>query len=311
MKEQIIIHFEKAGMLTTIQDRGRKGNQAQGIPPGGFLDRKAAAIANWLVGNDWGAALFEITIMGPGIRFEGEGQIALTGADLSASLNGIPIDQYRTIDFDDGDELVFGRNKKGCRAYLAIGGTIESSILLNSQAALSQIPHFLHGSIIQKEDQVKIRKRKSNVKRKFPTESMIQLKNRPLFRVIPGPEFYVLDEWAKEQFYGEEHKVSIYSNRMGYRLESQMVTEELQRVELLSSGIIPGTIQLTPSGQMIVLLADAQTTGGYPRIANILTADLDLWAQVKPGDFVKFVETDLQKAQSSCREYHEFFKGLT
>ncbi|MCB0634324.1 MAG: biotin-dependent carboxyltransferase family protein [Saprospiraceae bacterium] len=283
----ITMRILKPGMLSLLQDAGRNGYQAFGLPIGGALDRQAAQVANWLLEQSPDHPVLEITLLGPEIEFEGPIQIALTGADLSPQINGQPAAMYRTLSISAGDHLSFGTRVQGCRAYLGVRGDWDVPTWLGSQSALrvgGQI--WPSGSVLERGQQLRIRGG-------TPIESR-QVKKRPFYsaqatlRLIPGPEFDRFSPASIDYLTSHAFTLSPDCSRMGYRLEEGL-PDYRPGGELISSGIVPGTIQVLPSGKLIVLLADAQTTGGYPRLANIQDRDLDVPAQLAPGDKVRFL----------------------
>lgn len=282
------IHCLKSGLLTLVQDMGRSGHQAFGLPVGGALDRSAARQANYLVGQTEDVPVLEITLQGPEIRFEGDLQIAITGADLSATIDGRPAARYQTINVLEGQILSFGRARSGCRAYLAIRGDWQVRKWLGSAGGLQLgKAYWPPGSRLEKGMELSILPKPTLETR------WISLKERPYHahqitvRVAPGPEYSWFSEAAVRYFKTHAFTVGPDSNRMGYRLREQLPDFKIDR-ELISSGIVPGTVQVLPSGSPVILLADAQTSGGYPRIANVLSRDLDDLAQLLPGDKVRF-----------------------
>lgn len=281
------LHFLKPGLFTTIQDQGRFGYQAFGVPISGALDQGAATLANQLVGNPENSPLLEITLMGPKIQFEGTGIIAITGADLSPRLNGQPCPLNKTVQISDADILQFGRPVQGCRSYLSVGGKWEVPSWLASYSAITQ-----NGAVLTPTSLIK-KGTSIQVMAKFDESLQLQevipstAKKPPQIRVLPGPEFDLFSRFTIGEFFGQEYGISPDSNRMGYRLNEKLFSFSQQK-EMISSGIIPGTIQITSAGQPIVLLADAQTTGGYYRIANVISQDLDTLAQLRPGDSLRF-----------------------
>ena len=288
MAELLTLHFDKSGLHTTVQDLGRQGYQPLGIPSNGVMDHAAAKVANWLVDNPEDYPVLEITLIGPQIRFEGTGQIAITGANLSHTLNGDAAPAYETIDIQSGDELRFGRPVAGCRAYLAINGAWNIAPWLGSYSASAVKPGELTPeSLIEKGSKVAVVPGQSIEKRAVPAEQRPNLSNIRDIRVLPGPEFSQLSNLSIASFFSQDFKISNDSNRMGYRLQGA-VQGFNPKNEVISSGIIPGTIQLTNAGEPIILLADAQTSGGYFRLANVIAEDLDKLAQLKPGDEIRF-----------------------
>lgn len=282
------LHFKKAGLQTLIQDRGRIGYQSYGVPVSGVLDKKAASIANQLVGNPIENPVIEITLLGPTIEIEGDCQIAITGANLSPKINQQIIPLYTTINAKNGDKLSFGAIKSGCRAYLAIGGTLQIPKWLDSFSALpysgkSATP----GSLIEKGTTLEVATTSFIPTKSIPLEDQPNYENQLRVRVLPGPEFEEFSPYTIAYFFSRGYKITNESNRMGYRLDANLIDFKPQR-EVISSGIIPGTIQITSAGQPVILMADAQTVGGYYRIANVVTEDLDKLAQLKPTDEVWF-----------------------
>lgn len=285
--DKLELHIIKAGLHSTLQDSGRKGYQKMGVPTGGALDRKAAEDANFIVDNEKDCPLIEITLLGPRIQFSQACFIAITGANLNPKLNNEQINTYQLIKVPSNAILSFGKPDGGCRAYLAIAGQWEVQKWLGSVSAASFNAEALTPeSILKKDSKIII-----NQQQKKPVAKGLMhppaFSNTMRVRVLPGPEFEWFSKKAIAQFFSNGHQLSQESNRMGYQLKTQLPAMENEE-ELISSGIVPGTIQVTRQGKPIILLADAQTTGGYPRIANIIEEDLDKIAQLKPGDEVWF-----------------------
>jgi biotin-dependent carboxylase-like uncharacterized protein len=288
MFEPIQLFFQKAGLQTSLQDLGRWGQQHLGIPVGGAMDIEAAKKANYLVGNPVDTPLLEITLMGPSIDIKGTAQIALTGANLSPMINGEKAPMYESIQLEKKTNLSFGRLKKGCRAYLAIGGDWKVQKCLSScSPILSGESFLLPQNIIRAKDSMVIHPKK------FVKKRRVSKKLRPIYsthlelRTFPGPEFEAFSRCSIAAFFSRQHIISNQSNRMGYRLKSRLPDFQPSK-ELISSGIVPGTVQISNAGQAILLMKDAPTTGGYYRLANVHSEDLDALAQLKPGDSVSF-----------------------
>ena len=283
-----IFHFQKAGIQTLIQDEGRIGYQSYGVPISGALDKKAARLANKLVGNSPNTPVLEMALLGPSIKITGDCQIAITGADLGPKLNEKPIPLYQTIHLEDGDLLTFGGAKKGCRAYLAIKGNWQIAKWLNSYSALPYSGDAATpNSLIQKGTSLQIETTGISPIRSIPKADQPGFPKSVRIRVLPGPEFDEFSNYTIAYFFSRGYQLTNDSNRMGYRLNANLIDFKPKR-EVISSGIIPGTIQITSAGQPVILMADAQTVGGYYRIANVVSDDLDKLAQLKSGDEVWF-----------------------
>jgi len=287
MNKAISIKFIKTGLHTSVQDEGRPGHQQAGVPLGGALDRQAAKTANWLVGNPASMPLLEMTLIGPKIEFSGPCQIAICGANLSPMLNGQPIPLYQTLSVRAGSLLSFGRVLGGCRSYLAIGGQWQLRRWLGSASAASPNGKTLTpDSLFSPGSSLNIQPGTTITPRVFQEPPAYQSPFQ--IRVLPGPEFEYFSNYFIAHFFSRRHRIHADSNRMGYRLSYQM-EQFSSPLELISSAVLPGTIQITHTGQPIILMADAQTTGGYCRLANVIAEDMDLLAQAKPGDEVAFV----------------------
>jgi antagonist of KipI len=288
MINDLTLTFLKPGLQTTLQDNGRVGLQHLGVPIGGALDSTSAKMANHLVGNDSYVPVLEITMTGPEILFDSDALIALTGAPFELYCDDKLIKNNTAVYIKSGSVVKFGKLKSGCRAYLAVAGKWKAKRWKGSVSPILQAPEATPDSIIQKGTKLKIESSYLN-----KTGSWHKNKHTPILakrvrlRVKPGPEFDGISRIAIGNFFGQGHEISQDANRMGYKLKTYLDSSK-DKAEMISSGIIPGTIQITGSGQPIILLRDAQTTGGYPRIANVITEDLDQLAQVKPGDEVWF-----------------------
>lgn len=288
MNKTIHILFEKPGLMTSVQDAGRIGFQSFGIPVGGAMDQFSARMANALVSNPKDGPILEITIQGPQIYFLADCQIAITGADISPKLDNQAIPNWETVEVRGGQRLQFGPIKNGCRAYLAIAGQWKLDPWLGSVGLATIFPEQLSPeSLIKKGNGLAIDatnpvKYKILAKSKRPNYS-----SQPILEVLPGPEFDQLDRQVIAQFFGQSFQVGTSSNRMACVLDPPIPNYQSNH-QLISSGIIPGTIQLTHEGRAIALMADAQTVGGYPRIAVLSRQALNRLAQCLPGTKIRF-----------------------
>jgi antagonist of KipI len=288
MVNDLILTFLKSGLQTTLQDKGRIGLQHMGVPLAGALDNCSADLANHLVGNGGDVPVLEITMTGPEILFDSDALIAITGANFDIYSDEVLIENDKPHYLKSGTIIRFGKLNAGCRAYLAVAGKWQAKKWKGSVSPLLQAPEATADSIIQKGSKISIESAHLNktgtrdYKKPCPA-----LANKVRLRVKPGPEFESISRTAIAKFFGQGHEISQDANRMGYRLSTQLASSQ-ERKEMISSGTIPGTIQITGGGQPIILLNDAQTTGGYPRLANIIDKDLDQLAQLKPGDEIWF-----------------------
>ncbi len=306
MAKTTTFHFKKPGLLTQVQDMGRIGYQAFGVPVSGVMDRASAQMANWLVGNPPNNPVLEITLLGPQIGIKGSCQIAITGADLSPQIDGRPVPMFESVGVVSGSVISFGKIKNGCRAYLAVRGDWAVKKWLGScSASANNGDELTPDSIFQKGSILTIKTKPPIAKKILPADTRPAFSGRCEVRVVEGPEFEMFSAMAIGFFFSRSYKVAPDSNRMGYRLDAKIVDFEPDR-EIISSATIPGTIQVTNAGQPIILMADAQTTGGYPRLANVISADMDKLAQVKPGDEIRFSLVGLEEAglaYRNCRKY--------
>ena len=287
MAKQTIFYFKQAGLYTTLQDLGCSGQQHLGVPVGGAMDRTSAKIANWLVGNEENLPVLEITLMGPSIVIEGDCQIALTGANMSPKLDGKPIAMYKTIPIKSASILTFGKLKNGCRTYIAIRGMRLSIKYLDKNTPFINNLGLNQNTLISTGSELIFETKRSINVRKLEAAEIPNYNNNINVRVLPGPEFQSFSKNCIKSFFQQLFHISNQSNRVGFRLvEAVKSIHNLK--EIISSGIVPGTIQITNSGQPIILMKDAPTIGGYARFVNIISADLDKVAQLKPGDEVSF-----------------------
>ena len=295
----------KAGVLDTIQDRGRFGFQHLGINPGGAMDSFAAQSVNVLVGNNANEPVIELHFPASIFLFEQEAMIAITGADFSATINGENIPLWQPIIVAKNSILQFQKWKEGARCYLATREKLNIKKWLNSYSTnIKAASGGFNGRALQKEDMIDF-KEKNEYKKILQDNDFITLpwkedilwNTTPIDRiaVIPGNEWDWLTEKSKSKFLKESFIIDSLADRMGYRLQGTLQAKESN--DIVSSVVSFGTIQLLPGGGMIILMADHQTIGGYPRIAHIASAHLPLLAQKQPGDKIYFRLTDQQHAE--------------
>jgi biotin-dependent carboxylase-like uncharacterized protein len=293
------------GMLTTVQDGGRRGLAALGIGCAGAMDPVALRLANLLVENVENAAALEITLRGPRLRFEQEALIAITGADIEAHCAGDPVLGWRPVILPAGSELVFAGMSRGMRSYLAVAGGIDIAAVLGSGS--TDVNAGLGGRILKTDDVLAITAAHGTPRRVDAADW--SLDPRPWFdadpqtpiRVVVATHFPQLDSASQRALFATALRIDADSNRVGYRLRGAALALR-EPLELVSAGVVPGTVQLPPGGDPIVLMAEAPTCGGYPRIAQVIAVDLPRLAQRRPGATVAFTQTSLEEAQTRYLE---------
>ena len=281
-----MIEVISAGLYTTIQDQGRFGFRNIGVPTSGAMDMNSARLANALLDNEINAAVVEMTYNGSTLKFNTNTFVAITGANCSITLNSQPVKMNTVIAINCDSVLKIGRALKGVRIYLAIAGGFDYPKILNSQS-------FYHGitpvSHIHKGDHLKIFKQCKPI----INRSSIKVDNKHFddqtINVTTGPEFKLLDKISQQILRKKKFKISAQSNRMAYKLEiGDNLTETLKAKDIVTSCVQPGTVQLTPSGELIVLMRDAQTTGGYARILQLTDDSINRLSQKTAGKLIAF-----------------------
>ncbi|MHB1683922.1 MAG: 5-oxoprolinase subunit C family protein [Bacilli bacterium] len=304
------------GILTTFQDRGRYGFQKYGVLVNGAMDMFALRVANILVGNSQDEAALEITLHGPSIELTEDITFAICGAQLSPMLNGSSVSEWRRISAKAGNLLSFGKPASGCRAYLAVAGGFDVPEVMGSRSTYlrGQIGGF-EGRALKQGDELKVRQTdlKGSVLKVavldensgldwFVSPTLFPAYGpHPVVRFIPGPDFRLFSAESQRLFGTESFKITPQSDRMGYRLSGPTL-ELASRQEKVSTAVTVGTIQVPPDGNPIILMADRQTIGGYPCIAQVIQVDVPVLAQLKPGDSLTFQEVTLELAQELWRE---------
>ena len=295
------ILVEKPGILTTVQDLGRRGYQKFGINPGGAMDATAARLVNILLGNRDDEAVLEMHFPAPRFVFESDAVCAVGGADFAPMLDGISIENWCPFRVSKGTMLTFNDKRFGNRSYLAVQGGFEIDDWLGSASTnlAAKVGGFA-GQKLQQRDKIDFRFSTLCV----PPSRSVRISNSliprystsPNVRVLPGAEFERLSRQMQEVFLNRNFSISANSNRMGFRLVGEPIFLS-EPTEMVSSAVSVGTIQLLPDGQLILLMADHQTTGGYPRIAHVITHDLPLVAQLGTNDKIKFDLIEVGQAE--------------
>jgi biotin-dependent carboxylase-like uncharacterized protein len=282
MDNNILILAE--GMHSSIQDLGRKGYRSFGVPISGAMDKYSAILANKLLNNEENLPVLEMTMIGPKIMFEDHSLMVLTGADLSPELNGSPIKMNHVYEVKTSDVLSFGSLISGVRSYLGVKGGFLTEHKLNSYSFYQGVTSQER---VQKGDRLRIASHDINLEM---TSSKIKVKSSHFdvskLEVTKGPEYNRLTKKHRELLFSKRFKIGGMNNRMGYQLKNTF--PRLKDAEIITSTTIPGTVQLTPSGTLIILMRDCPTTGGYPRILQLTDIAINQLAQKKENDVFKF-----------------------
>ena len=278
-----MIKVLKSGLFSTIQDKGRFGYGAFGVPKSGAMDFYSAELANTLLGNTINDAVLEITMIGPQLKFDVECLLVITGADMSPSINRKTIQNNKVYRIKKCDTLGFDKLKSGLRAYVAVKGGFKSDMVLGSQ---SYYQPLTLANKLNNGDTLYLNQSENT----FDTyETFSKLKvvdySSPNIHVFKGPEFERLSCNQKSELTSLESQVTKLYNRMAYQL-SPLFDNDLESI--LTGPVLPGTVQLTPSGKLIVLMRDCQTTGGYPRVLQLTESAINLLSQKKEKDKIVF-----------------------
>ncbi|GAB3627534.1 allophanate hydrolase [Pandoraea terrae] len=312
-----MIDILRAGLLTSVQDLGRPGYRTLGVSSGGALDPLALMVANRLVGNDAGAAGLEITMAPCAFRFGMDTVMALTGADCYADLDGKPVWSWWRFPVSRGQTLTLRPARFGMRTYLAVAGGIDVTPRLGSRSTDLTARFGGHqGRPLHDGDQLQTGAPAVPWQADLPPLGV-----RPpvwasdpgghRIRVLPGPDHDDFTAAAHKTFWETPWKITPNSNRMGYRLAGAVLERKKNRHhDLLSHGVLPGVIQVPPSGQPIILLADAQTTGGYPKFGVVIAADLWRLGQARLGANLHFSVCTLAQAREALREQMRYLEQI-
>ena len=297
----------KPGLLTTVQDTGRFGHRASGMPVAGAMDRLALAIANRLAGNDPGAAALELTLVGGTFRFEWEVIAALAGAELPASLDGQPIPTGTPFHAPAGATLTLGVASRGVRAYLAVQGGIGVPRLLGSRSTYARAGFGgFEGRALRAGDRLPVGNAPGHASPgaallpgEFP--ELAAPGSTVTLRVIPGPQEELFHAEGLETLHGTTWKVTTQNDRMGYRLEGPPVRLR-GAADIVTDAVVPGAVQVSGDGRPMVLMVDCQTTGGYAKPFTVIGPDLRRLAQARAGDGVRFLRCTQAEAVAALEE---------
>jgi antagonist of KipI len=290
------------GPLATVQDLGRFGYQQYGVPPSGAMDGVALQIANRLLGNDERAAGLECTLFGPKLRLLNDTLITITGGDLAPLLNNHPLPMWEVVQVRKGDTLSWRGMRTGCRAYVSVAGGIDVPAVLDSKSTcLRSTFGGLEGRALRTGDvlrsvPVSREKLEHLIGRKVPGQLLPEYKSFAEIRVILGPQADHFPEDSIATFLNNEYVITPESDRMGYRIEGPEIKHK-GKADIVSDGVPLGAVQVPGNCRPIILMVDRQVTGGYAKIATVITPDISRLGQMKPGDKIRFHEVSLFRGQ--------------
>ena len=308
------MHVIFPGPRTTIQDKGRLGYQNIGFAPSGFIDRVASEMANVLVGNQESEAVVEFCLMGPTLQFDETVNIAVCGGDFGITFDGMAFPADKAVRVPAGAVVKITTGKVGIYGSLAIGGGLDIPVVMGSRSTNVRCGiGGYQGRALKAGDTIELRDPENGKAdmswRWVPQRKLVAPGDSEIakVRVIAGPQEEMFTEEGLRTFYESAYEVTALSDRMGYRLAGPKV-EAANGYDILSDGIVNGSIQISGNGQPIVMMADRQTTGGYAKIATVISADIPLFAQLRPGQKVQFEKTTVRKAQELLREQEAQWK---
>lgn len=302
------MHVISPGPRTTIQDKGRLGYQNSGFAPSGFMDRVASRMANVLVGNKDSEAVLEFCLIGPVLKFDETVNLAVCGGDFSIDVGGRVYPANKAVRVPAGITVKILTGKVGIYGSVAVGGGLDIPMVMGSRSTNLRcgIGGF-HGRALMAGDEIALR-HPENGRRDFswrwvPARRLVSPDDPDItkVRVIPGPQEDMFTEKGIQTFYKSSYVITAQSDRMGYRLTGPKV-EAVDGYDILSDGIVNGSVQISGAGEPIVMMADRQTTGGYAKIASVINVDIPLFAQLRPGQKVQFERCTVQEAQALMRE---------
>jgi len=292
-------HVLNPGILTMVQDFGRVGYGQYGIPVSGAMDRFSFQVANLLVGNDPCAAALEITLHRLELEILHSVSIAITGGDMRPMLDGKPLPMWETLELAAGSTLLFKNIRGGARTYLSVEGGIDSPVQLDSRSTHQKA---LLGKTLKKGDIIKtFSTRRTSSNHRIPEKMLPTFPKQAEIRVILGPQDDLFSRKGMDTFLSETYTITGQSDRQGYRLQGEPI-EHVSGADIISDAILPGSIQVPGNGQPIIMMMDAQTTGGYPKIACVIGPDIDVLAQMVPGRKILFRQVTIEEAHKIVRD---------
>ena len=301
-----VIEVQALGLLMTVQDLGREGFGPMGVSPSGAADAVSLRIGNRLVGNADDAAGLEMTLLGGTFLFPGGAVVTLTGSDFGATLDDAPVALWAEFEVRPGQTLRLGPTRSGARCYSCVQGGIAVENFLGSASThvLSGLGGY-EGRALRKGDVLKIGAANGSFRKRSVAKQVLErLVPRKILRVTLGPQSDWFPEAAQRVFYGSTYRVAEESNRMGLRLEGGAIPVP-SGGQMISEGVSLGAIQIAAGGLPIILFMEQQTTGGYPKIANVISADFHSLGQLRPRDEVRFEQVELEMARELLIEQGE------
>ena len=301
-----VIQVQSPGLLSTVQDLGREGFGPLGVSASGAADAISLRLGNRLVGNAEGAAALEMTLLGGTFLFPKGAIIALTGSDFAATLDGSPLALCTSVEVKPGQTLRAGSTLSGARCYLCVqGGIIVKPFLGSASTHLLSGLGGHQGRALRKGDVLGTGPATASFRRNSITPQALRyLSPRKALRVTPGPQSDWFPKSSQQLFYKSAYHVAEESNRMGLRLEGQHVAQR-SGGEMITEGVSIGAVQITAGGLPIILFVEQQTTGGYAKIANVISADLHSLGQLRPRDEIRFESVDWDTARALLLEQEQ------
>jgi biotin-dependent carboxylase-like uncharacterized protein len=297
------------GFFTTVQDEGRWGYQAYGMPVAGAMDRYAYRVANLLAGNKTSAAVLEMTLLGAAFKFDKDQLIAICGADMQATLNGVSVQNWSSFLVTKGSELKFEYARAGCRTYMAVRGGIDVPSVLGSRSTYTRAKvGGLQGRALIQGDIIAVGEDAEAEARPRTLDSLYipQYGQSVNLRVLLGPQDTMFPPEAIAMFFQSQYTVTDEADRMGYRLEGAKISHT-GKADIISDALCLGAVQIPAHGMPIIMMADRQTTGGYAKIGTVIGPDLKKLAQAKPGDAVRFEQVEEAAAVEALREERQTY----
>lgn len=308
-----VLEILEPGLLTLVEDLGRWGYQRYGVSASGAMDLFSHRAANRLVANADGEATLECTVIGPKIRVLADTALAITGADLRAQIDGRSVGMWETVFVREGNVLSFGR-VRGCRFYIAVSGGLDVAPVLGSRAThLSTRLGGYQGRKLSAGDVLGTSERQGadrlRVRRALAPQRLPDFLSRREVRALPGPQADFFSEQEMGSFFRDSYRVQLDSDRVAIRLDGRPLKHR-ECADIVSDPSPLGAVQVPAGGKPMVLMADRPTTGGYPKIANVIAADLPVLAQLKPGDEIRFAACGLDEALAALQQMEEAMESL-